>query len=336
VAYYINLFTEETWQESRVTAEWRVTGHTERLRNRDKIVEGDVFLCWLTKVSAFVGALSVRGPAFEVGPDAERIWKKALYPLRFSTELAIRVPIAHGVTLAEVRAQSTDPALWGWIFRNSGNEIPANEADWILATLQSRPRLGPLDPEPTAAVAESPEPTVGRRRDTGHAKMQLELALLARNAGLDVWIAQNDRSTIEQGQRLGDLSVERLPDGLPEDVLRTIALIDVVWLKRNRYIAAFEVEASTPIFTGLQRMGDLMAAIPNLQIPLFVLAPDEKRPKVFAELTRPLFRFGLDPPLEDVCRYISFESLDAAFAQFGTSSSVDARRLIEEIAEGVE
>jgi hypothetical protein len=332
VAYFIDLFTEETWRETRENG-WRVSGHTERLRHRDRIAEGDVFLCWVTKVSAFVGALRVTGKSFEVGPDGERVWKKALFPVRYPVELVIRVPVDNGIGLAQVREHSSDASLWSWMFRNSGNEIPIADADWILASLQDQPRLGPDDDEPVSAEVPVEEPRPANRRDTGHARAQLQLARLAKNAGLDVWIARNDRSTVVDGQRLGDLSVERLPDGLPRDVLRTIELIDVLWLKRNRYLAAFEVEASTPVFTGLQRMGDLMAAMPNLHVPLFVLAPEAKRGKVFSEITRPLFRFGLEPPLEESCRYISFEVLSDAFDRYGASTSVDAERLVHEIAE---
>jgi hypothetical protein len=253
MAYFINLFTEETWREIRENADWQVTGHTENLRNRERIDSGDVFLCWVTKVSAFVGALRVTGQAFEVGPDGERIWRRSLFPLRFPVELVIRVPVGQGVSLQEIREHSLDQSLWRWVFRNSGNAIPNGDADWILASLQNRPRLGPHDDEPAVIREQTEEP--GGQRDTGHGRAQLELALLAKNAGLDVWIARNDRSRVVEGHRLGDLSVESLPEGLPADVRRTIELIDVVWLQRNRYIAAFEVEASTPVFTGLQRMG---------------------------------------------------------------------------------
>jgi hypothetical protein len=332
VAYFINLFTEETWRETRDNG-WRVSGHTERLRHRDRIAEGDVFLCWVTKVSAFVGALRVTGKPFEVGPDGERVWKKALFPLRYPVELVIRVPVDNGIGLAQVREHSSDASLWSWMFRNSGNEIPIADADWILASLQAQPRLEPDDDEPVSTEVLVEEARPANRRDTGHARAQLQLARLAKNAGLDVWIARNDRSTVIDGQRLGELSVEHLPDGLPRDVRRTIELIDVLWLKRNRYLAAFEVEASTPVFTGLQRMGDLMAAMPNLHVPLFVLAPEAKREKVFSEITRPLFRFGLEPPLEESCRYISFEVLGDAFERYGASTSVDAERLVHEIAE---
>ena len=334
MAYFINLFTEETWREIRENADWSVTGHTERLRNRERITEGDIFICWVTKVSAAVGALRVTGEGFEVDAAGPRIWRKALFPLRYPTELEVRVPVTNGVTLAEVRQHTDDPGLWGWIFRNSGNEIPEADAAWIMEQLRARPQLGPGDEEPLAVPEEPPHGR--RRRDTGHPETQLRLARLGEKGGFDIWIARNDRSTIVDDVRLGDLSAETLPEGLPADLMRTIELIDVLWLTRNRYVAAFEVEASTPIFTGLQRMGDLIAALPNFRISLFIVAPEEKREKVFAELTRPLFRFGLDPPLEEICRYVSFEALESAFDEYGQAPGLDAERVIDQIAESAQ
>ncbi len=336
MAYYINLFTEETWRESRLNAGWEVSGHTERLRNRDRIDEGDVFLCWITKISAFVGALRVTGPAFEVEADGPRIWGRALYPLRFPTELEVRVPVAEGVTLSEVRMWSDDDPLWGWVFRNSGNAIPDSEAEWVMDQLRGKTQLTVPDDEPPLPEPAEEEEPARPRRDTGHSAAQLQLAKIGRQAGLDVWIARNDRSTMVDGERLGDFSVDSLPEWLPAEVRRTIELIDVVWLKRNIYVSAFEIEATTPVFTGLQRMGDLMAAAPNLQIPLFVVAPEEKRQRVFTELGRPLFRFGLDPPLEEICRYIAFGALEEAFQRYGDSPGLDAGRLVDQIAESAQ
>jgi len=79
-----------------------------------------------------------------------------------------------------------------------------------------------------------------------------------------------------------------------------------------------------------------MAAIPNMRIPLYIAAPEVKREKVFTEITRPLFRFGLEPPLEESCRYIPFEVLDEAFSRYGDSKSIDVERLVEEIAESAQ
>lgn len=196
-----------------------------------------------------------------------------------------------------------------------------------------RTQLRPGDDEPPVP---EPEEKPRGRRETGHPETQLRLAQTANRGELDVWIARNDRATTVNGTRLGDLSVEALPEGLPAEVRRTIELIDVVWLNRNRYIAAFEIEATTPIWTGLVRMGDLIASLPNLSIPLFIVAPESKRERVLSELTRPLFRYGLDPPLEEVCRFVSFEALQAAFEQYENARGLDPMRLIEEIAESAQ
>ena len=170
----------------------------------------------------------------------------------------------------------------------------------------NRPQLGPEDEEPLLPADDEVEER-RQRRGTGHPEAQLQLAKIGKQAKLDVWIARNDRSTVVDGVRLGDLSADALPEWRPIEARRTIELIDVVWLRRNLTVAAFEIEATTPVFTGLQRMGDLTASAPNLKIPLFVVAPEAKRERVFAEISRPLCRYGFDPPLEEVCRYASFE-----------------------------
>jgi hypothetical protein len=55
-------------------------------------------------------------------------------------------------------------------------------------------------------------------------------------------------------------------------------------------------------------MADLLAMQPNLNIPLYLVAPDERRQKVVAEVNRPTFS-RLSPRLVDVCRYISFTGI---------------------------
>ena len=78
--YFLNLFTEETWRESRLNARWEYTGHTIKLRNKDVIQPGDVFLCWVTRVSE--------------DPPA---WRRGLYPVRYPTKMLRRVPLDEAV-----------------------------------------------------------------------------------------------------------------------------------------------------------------------------------------------------------------------------------------------
>lgn len=85
-------------------------------------------------------------------------------------------------------------------------------------------------------------------------------------------------------------------------------MIDVIWLKGNSVQAAFEIESTTSIYSGLLRMADLISMLPNLNMPLFIVAPDERRQKVFTEVQRPTFRH-LPTPMAELCRYIAFSTL---------------------------
>jgi hypothetical protein len=58
-------------------------------------------------------------------------------------------------------------------------------------------------------------------------------------------------------------------------------------------------------------MADLLALQPNMDIRLHIVAPDERREKVFREMTRPVFSFLDRGPLAQSCTFISYESVDA-------------------------
>jgi hypothetical protein len=100
----------------------------------------------------------------------------------------------------------------------------------------------------------------------------------------------------------------------------TIELVNVLWLKGNAVVAAFEIESTTSIYSGLLRMSDLIAMQPNLNIPLYLVAPDERRQKVFAEVNRPTLS-RLSPPLVDLCRFIAFSALRDQLGQVRSRSS---------------
>jgi hypothetical protein len=146
-----------------------------------------------------------------------------------------------------------------------------------------------------------------------------------------VWVARNDRGQSYGGRDFA--SLPRLKQGLPlqfdEATTRTIELIDVLWLRGNSIRAAFEIESTTSIFSGLLRMSDLIAMQPDLKIPLYIVAPGERRDKVVREVNRPTFA-RLSPPMSEVCRFISFEELRrqvglaGSFLQFLKPEFLDA------------
>src|SRR6185312_3336015 len=75
-----------------------------------------------------------------------------------------------------------------------------------------------------------------------------------------------------------------------------------------------EVEHSTSIYSGLLRMSDLVALIPNINISLYIVAAGSRRAAVRAELGRPTFR-ALPTSLSAVCGYIAYEKLTAEYEQ---------------------
>jgi hypothetical protein len=148
----------------------------------------------------------------------------------------------------------------------------------IRGKTQEVPVSVPEPEEEAEPVDTKPSIVPITRADTHHTEMQWQLLALGSEMGLDVWVARNDRGRVWQGQTLG--SMPRMLDSLSsqfnEQTNRTIELIDVLWLRGNSVQAAFEIEGTTSIYSGLLRMSDLLALQPNLDIDLYLVAPQER------------------------------------------------------------
>lgn len=143
---------------------------------------------------------------------------------------------------------------------------------------------------------------------SGHIHTQWLLAKIGRKLGCEIWIAANDQNKIWNGERLGDLSLKRFPNlWMDSEFQQIISLIDVLWLKGTNVVAAaFEVEHTTSIYSGLLRMSDLVALYPNINFPLYIVTPDVRLDKVRRELSRPTFQ-ALE--LHKRCGFFSEERL---------------------------
>lgn len=156
--------------------------------------------------------------------------------------------------------------------------------------------------------------------DRTHAEVQGWLRDLGRALGYDVWVASNDRNRPLGDGRLGEGCLEVLPPALAEaSGADFIPLIDVLWLERgsDRVAAAFEVEHTTTIQTGIMRMLDLAETQGGGLEGLFLVAPDDREDEVRRQLQRPAFRrVG-----ELNVRWVPYGELERnrdAMARFGT------------------
>lgn len=145
-----------------------------------------------------------------------------------------------------------------------------------------------------------------KQATSGHIHIQWLLAKIGQKLGCKIWIASNDHNRIWQRERLGDLSIKVLPPlWMDPEFQKIISLIDVLWLKGG-VVAAFEVEHTTSIYSGLLRMSDLITSFPAISFPLYIVTPHTRLDKVRHELSRPTFQ-ALE--LHKRCGFFSEERL---------------------------
>lgn len=167
-----------------------------------------------------------------------------------------------------------------------------------------------------------------------HSKVQFLLLQLGRDLGYEVWVARSDRSRGWSGTKFGTLGLlKELPRDLHEPAQKVIEQIDVLWVDGRSIIAAFEVEHTTPVYSGLLRMCDLLALEPYLRVDLFVVAPEERRDAVIFQTNRPAFS-GLKLPKK--CRLITFERLADVTGRLGDLAVHMKGSLLESISDSCE
>ncbi len=359
-SYWLDLFTHQTWTEF-LAAGANVSGFREnRWRTVQSMKPGDILLCYLTGVSRWIGLLEVTGPAFKDNTLIWSVNNfPARVPVRILSKLdpLEAVPVIEMRDKLSIFQNLKSPHAWTGRFRGSPYKWTQADGEAVVAAIreaEAHPIQRPFDRSKLEKIPpilktskiglvtipegeddkkasstyqeQKPEGVVlepEAKEATAHTEVQWLLLKLGSDMGLDVWVAKNDRSKSYNSVIFS--SIPRLRESLPRQfdttTTRTVELIDVIWLKGNSIQAAFEIESTTSIFSGLLRMSDLITMQPNLNIPLFIVAPGERRSKVLSEVNRPTFA-RLSPPMSEMCRYISFEELrrqlDAAkgFVQF--------------------
>ncbi len=339
--YWLDLFTGTTWHEFR-RAGANISGFRDTMRKTAKRVNpGDSLLCYLTGVMRWVGALEV----IRATNDASSIWTSDAFPVRFAVKPIVTLDPECGIEMKEFegkldfyRGPEHRGGFRGFLRMSPNFFRRESDGALILAALREaerNPVARPVDPRKLArkpsyfkvefrkgkiavptvvSVPEEDDEAVDARPrgepTTRHLEIQFNLLKLGAELGLDVWVARNDRGRNYNGVLLGGVPgmLDELPTQFNDATNRTIELIDVLWLKANTIVAAFEIEATTSIYSGLLRMSDLLALQPNLDLPLFLVAPDERRSKVRQEITRPTFAYR-EKPMPRVCGFISFAKL---------------------------
>jgi hypothetical protein len=321
---------------------------------------GDYLLCYLTGLMRFIGILEVTTEAYK---DETPIWAFSLFPSRVSVRIVVALTPETAVPIQSLRDELTiftnlkSPHAWTGQLRGSPMKWREQDGKAILNALleaQSNPVVRSVDPKKLArkpsyfktkfgpvTVPESEEaakekhiPERPVEDAKAHTEIQYLLLKLGSEMGFDIWVARNDRNREINRRRLSEhfKLKESLPQQFDDVTNKTIEYIDVLWLRGNAIVAAFEVESTTSIYSGLLRMSDLIAMQPNINIPLYLVAPDDRREKVFTEINRPTFS-RLSPPLVDICRFISFSGLKKRIEETASFARYLKPEFLEELSE---
>ncbi|HUC82481.1 MAG TPA: hypothetical protein VMR70_16360 [Flavisolibacter sp.] len=164
-----------------------------------------------------------------------------------------------------------------------------------------------------------------------HTEMQYHLLRIGSSLGYDVIPASNDRSKCHAGNSFSFMSLATFPEiSLEKETLNTVKLIDVLWFEKgtNNVMAAFEVEKSTSIYSGILRLTDLSYTIADGDEVFYLIVPDKREKDVMLQLSRPAIK-----KLGATIKYILFSDLRQhcdALCKFG-----DNHRIMEKIAKSV-
>jgi hypothetical protein len=329
--YWLDLFSPETWEEVSKIG-YTITGfRRSRWNSLSRVRKGDILICYLTKYSRFCGLLEVSSEPFL---DDSPIWKSDPFPSRVKTVPLVTLQPSFSIPFDVLVQYFQSATSWRGYVRGSPMKLPSKDGVAIESALLNAARIPkeyPLKlkhytflrsvsnidsplldekapllsvPLPEPQVESVPEAAGGITADA----IQLILVKLGLGMRLSVWVGRDSRNKIVDGVNFAQVCLEALPTQFDQSTTRIIEYIDVLWLDGNAIVAAFEIEHTTSIYSGLLRMSDLVSMQPNINIPLYIVADDDRREKVRQEINRPTFRM-LRKPMVDICRFIAYGRL---------------------------
>jgi hypothetical protein len=136
-----------------------------------------------------------------------------------------------------------------------------------------------------------------------HSQVQSIIGSIGILKGFDVWIPPKDRQLIDNYILDDKRIIQKFPY-IKKDVDEVISEIDVIWLEKLKPISMFEVEHSTPIYSGLLRFNDALLVISNINFS--IVSNSEREAKFGKEINRPTFR---QSKLNELVSFVNYENI---------------------------
>lgn len=143
--------------------------------------------------------------------------------------------------------------------------------------------------------------------DLSHSQVQTLIGAIGRIKGYDIWVPPNDRNRLDWALADSFTCKNILPPRY-DKITDVVKEVDVIWLERgsSELKALFEVEHSTPIYSGLLRLNDLYLIEPHLKSKFSIVSNDMRRSLFLRQINRPTFKMS---GLSDVCSFLEYRDV---------------------------
>ncbi len=139
-----------------------------------------------------------------------------------------------------------------------------------------------------------------------HLQIQTLLAAIGNDRKFDIWVPMHDRAGLDWSLTPQVSLIDKLPVSF-DQVRGILQEIDVVWIERGSggLAAAYEVEHSTPIYSGLLRLNDIRLINPKID-RLTIVSDEPRRVAFMRQLGRPTFQAS---SLSSVCTFLEYSEV---------------------------
>lgn len=143
--------------------------------------------------------------------------------------------------------------------------------------------------------------------DFTHSQIQTLIGSIGLVKGFDIWIPPIDRGKLDWNLSTKFNCINELPSRY-ETINNVIREIDIIWLKRGSsdLSAMFEVEHSTPIYSGLLRFNDLHLIEPQLKPKYSIISNNIRRALFLRQINRPTFKRS---GLSELCNFLEYKDV---------------------------
>lgn len=142
----------------------------------------------------------------------------------------------------------------------------------------------------TEAVASRLDPNrLASTPDLSHCQVQTMLAAIGNSKGYDVFVPANNVCALDWSLAPRFALRETVPQHV-QTIEPVISEIDVLWIDKQTNVlhGLFEIEHSTPVYSGLLRFNDVLLTVPDVN-RFFVVSNDTRRELFVRQARRPTF-----------------------------------------------